>query len=198
MLQDNKILIGKGEDPVYLLPGMANRHGLIAGATGTGKTVGYDAGNLTDAEIRSKYHGEVTTDRYGRKVPKHAHGTENLPSPTSSTRRIVEAAMRLFDRIVDPGLLVRRLNITACRVVDEDIARETPAPAVQLSLFDDVAEMERREQEEAEELKRERKLQDAMLEIKNRFGKNAILKGMNLEEGATAKERNAQIGGHKA
>ncbi len=161
-------------------------------------TVGYDVENLTNADIRSKYRGEVTTDRYGRRVPKHSHGTENLPSPTSSTKRIVEAAMRLFDRIVDPDLLVRRLNVTACRVVDEDTAKNTPAQPVQLTLFDDPEEIERRQQKEAEERERERKMQEAMLEIRHRFGKNAILKGMSLEEGATARERNTQIGGHKA
>lgn len=157
-------------------------------------TVGYDVENVTKRD----YHGEVTTDRYGRKIPKHAHGTENLLSPTSSTKRIVEAVMRLFDRIVDKKLLVRRLNITACRVVDEDTVKNAPPPSVQLTLFDDPAEVERKQREEEEELKRERKMQETMLEIKRKFGKNAILKGMNLEEGATAKERNAQIGGHKA
>ena len=157
-------------------------------------TVGYDVENVTKRD----YHGEVTTDRYGRKIPKHAHGTENLPAPTSSTKRIVEAVMRLFDRIVDQKLLVRRLNITVCRVVDEETVKNAPPSSVQLSLFDDPAEVERKQREEEEELRRERKMQETMLEIKRKFGKNAILKGMNLEEGATAKERNAQIGGHKA
>lgn len=157
-------------------------------------TVGYDVENVTKRD----YHGEVTTDRYGRKIPKHAHGTENLPSPTSSTKRIVEAVMRLFDRIVDKKLLVRRLSITVCRVVDEETVKNAPPPSVQLTLFDDPAEVERKQREEEEELRRERKMQETMLEIKRKFGKNAILKGMNLEEGATAKERNAQIGGHKA
>ena len=106
--------------------------------------------------------------------------------------------MRLFDRIVDKKLLVRRLNITVCRVVDEETVKNAPPPSVQLTLFDDPAEVERKQREEEEELKRERKMQETMLEIKRKFGKNAILKGMNLEEGATAKERNAQIGGHKA
>ena len=156
-------------------------------------TVGYDVENVTKRD----YHGEVTTDRYGRKIPKHAHGTENLLSPTSSTKRIVEAVMRLFDRIVDKKLLIRRLNITVCRVVDEETVKNAPA-SVQLTLFDDPAEVERKQREEEEELKRERKMQETMLEIKRKFGKNAILKGMNLEEGATAKERNAQIGGHRA
>lgn len=157
-------------------------------------TVGYDVENVTKRD----YHGEVTTDRYGRKIPKHAHGTENMPAPTSSTKRIVEAVMRLFDRIVDKKLLVRRLNITVCRVVDEETVKDASPPSVQLTLFDDPAEVERKQREEEEELRRERKMQETMLEIKRKFGKNAILKGMNLEEGATAKERNAQIGGHKA
>ena len=161
-------------------------------------TVGYAAENLTNPEIRSKYRGEVTTDRYGRKTPKHAHGTGHLPAPTSSAKRITEAVLQLFDRIVDPNLLVRRLNVTACRVTDEEAAKNMPAPFVQLTLFDDPQEIERQHQKEIEEQKRERKMQEAMLEIKRRFGKNAILKGMDLEEGATARERNAQIGGHKA
>ena len=161
-------------------------------------TVGYDAENLTNPAIRRAYRGEVTTDRYGRKIPKHAHGTEHLPSPTSSTKQIVGAVLRLFDRIVDPRLLVRRLNVTACRVVDEETGRKVLVPSMQLSLFDDPAEIERKQREEEREREQERKMQEALLEIKRKYGKNAILKGMDFEEGATAKERNSQIGGHKA
>lgn len=160
--------------------------------------VGYDVENLTNPAIRSGYHGEVTTDCYGRRLPKQAHGTENLPSSTSSAKQIVEAVMRLFDRIVAPQLLVRRLNITVGRVIDEESVKNEPVPAVQLSIFDDPEELERRQRKETEERMRERKMQEAMLEIKRRFGKNVILKGMNLEEGVTARERNARIGGHKA
>ena len=160
-------------------------------------TVGYDVGNLTDPEIRSQYKDPVTTDRYGRKVPKHAHGTVNLEEPTSSTRIITAAVMELFDRIVNPKLLVRRVYITACRVADESSVRQKEK-IEQLDLFMDYAALERQRKEEEAALEREKKMQHAMLEIKKKFGRNAILKGMNLEEGATARERNGQIGGHKA
>lgn len=160
-------------------------------------TVGYDMENLTDPKIRRNYQGPVTTDRYGRKVPRHAHGTVNLEKPTSSTRLVTEAVMKLYDRIVSPELLVRRIYVTACKLVEEtSVVREERME--QMNLFTDYEALERKRREEAQELERERKLQNAMLEIKKKFGKNAILKGMNLEEGATARERNQQIGGHKA
>ena len=156
-------------------------------------TVGYDIENLTDPNRRKAYRGEVTTDYYGRKVPKHAHGTANLERQTSSTRRITEAVMALYDRIVDPNLLVRRINIVACNIVPETAAVEASAYC-QLDLFGDNAA---REDEDAE-LEREKRRQQAVISIRKKFGKNAILKGMNLEEGATARDRNSQIGGHKA
>ncbi|HCG36533.1 MAG TPA: DNA methylase [Clostridiales bacterium] len=160
-------------------------------------TVGYDIENLSDPDIRKTYDGPVTADHYGRSVPKHAHGTANLYRQTSSTRLIVEAMMGLFDRIVNPKLLVRRINVTANRVVPESEAAKAPA-VEQLDLFTDYeAEREKRRQEDAA-LEREKRMQYAMLHIQEKFGKNAILKGMNLQEGATTKERNAQIGGHKA
>lgn len=160
-------------------------------------TVGYDRENLSDPEIRQKYKGPVTTDHYGRKVPKHAHGTQNLDRQTASTRLLTGAAMELFDRIVNPDLLIRRIYITACRVVRESEVQQEEV-AEQLDLFTDYEALEQRRREETAQLEREKKLQCAMLEIKKKFGKNAILKGMNLEEGATARERNGQIGGHKA
>jgi len=160
-------------------------------------TIGYDIENLTDPEIRKAYKGAVTTDHYGRNVPKHAHGTVNLKEKTSSTKVIMDAVLELFDRITDPGLLVRRIYITACRVEDESAIRPKEQME-QLDLFTDYAALERKRQEEQAALEREKKMQHAMLEIKKKFGKNAILKGMNLEEGATARERNGQIGGHKA
>lgn len=160
-------------------------------------TVGYDKGNLTDAEAHKKYQGPVTTDRYGRKVPKHAHGTVNLTAATSSARQITEAVLGLFDQIVNPGLSVRRLYVTACRVVDETSVRQQET-VTQLDLFTDYEALEAKKKEEEAKLEREKKMQQAMLEIKKKFGKNAILKGMNLEEGATARERNNQIGGHQA
>jgi len=160
-------------------------------------TVNYDRENLKDPAKRKTYHGPVETDRYGRAVPKHAHGTQNLDGYTSSAKRITQAAMELFDRIVDPGLLARQLNLTAGRVVSEIdfAAMDTPE---QLDLFTDQQAEEQRREEEAAELERERRQQETVLSIKKRFGKNAILKGVNLVDGATAKDRNGQIGGHKA
>ena len=159
-------------------------------------TVGYDIENLTDPERRKKYRGEVVVDHYGRQIPKHAHGTVNLPMYNSSTNLIVEAVVGLFDRIADPNLLVRRLNLVACHILPEHLAARDTGFA-QLDFFSDPEEDARKEQQEAE-LKREKRRQQAVLTIKKKFGKNAIVKGMNLEEGATAMDRNGQIGGHKA
>ena len=160
-------------------------------------TIGYDIENLSDPERRKQYHGPVTTDQYGRSIPKHAHGTANLDRYLSSTKLITEAMMNLFDRIVDPKLLVRRITITANRVIDEKAAQRKDEYQ-QLDLFTDYKAEEARQREEQTELEREKRMQKAMLDIKHKFGKNAILKGMNLQEGATAKDRNSQIGGHKA
>lgn len=159
-------------------------------------TVGYDADNLRLPERRQKYRGAVTTDHYGRAVPKHAHGTATLERYTSSTRLIMDAVTELYDRIVNPDLLVRRVYLTANRVRSEAEAAARGG-SEQLSLFQDMAELERRRQREQAELARERRMQQAMLAIKKKYGKNAILKGMNLEDGATTIERNGQIGGHK-
>lgn len=160
-------------------------------------TVGYDIENLTDAKRRKAYKGEIKTDRYGRQIPKHAHGTVNLDRQTSSTRLIMEAMLELFDRIMDPSLLVRRVYVTATRVVREELAVKKTR-FEQLDLFTDYQALEQKEKEEEVQFQKEKNLQKAMLDIKKKFGKNAILKGMNLEEGATARERNRQIGGHKA
>ena len=160
-------------------------------------TVGYDIENLTDSKQRGKYKGAVTVDRYGRKVPKHAHGTTNLKKQTSSTRLITEAVLELYDRIVDKDLLIRRINITANKLVDESAVSKTEE-FEQLDLFTDYQAREKEEAKEEADLEREKRMQRAMLDIKKKFGKNAILKGMNLQEGATAKDRNEQIGGHKA
>ena len=151
-------------------------------------TVGYDRAGSTDG-----YTGPRTTDPYGRSIPKPAHGTEHLPCPTASSRYIIDAAMALFDRIVDQRLPVRRMSLVADRVTAEDLSARQAQPE-QLDLFTDYAV--KKEQEAA--LKREKNLQRAVLDIKNKYGKNAILKGMNYEEGATAAQRNRQIGGHKA
>ena len=160
-------------------------------------TIGYDVENLSNPEIQKHYRGEITTDRYGRKVPKHAHGTANLERMTSSTERIVDAVMELYDRIVDDKLLVRRINLVANHIVREDsVARENVYE--QLDLFTDYEERQKLDQQEEKALQREKQMQHAMLDIKKKFGKNAIIKGMNLQEGATMQERNRQIGGHKA
>ena len=159
-------------------------------------TVGYDIESLTNPAIREQYHGEVTTDFYGRKVPKSAHGSENIGRQTSSTRLITEAVLALYDRIVDPHLLVRRLNLTTNHVVYEDTVSHQQQPT-QLDLFTDYDAIQAKEQREQEALDKERRMQEVQLAIKQRFGKNAILKGMNFQEGATAIERNAQIGGHR-
>lgn len=161
-------------------------------------TVGYDIENLKDPERRKNYKGPVTKDHYGRgDVPKHAHGTANLGRHTSSTKLILEAVSELFDRIVDKNLLARRINITANHVVDETTLPKT-ADYEQLDLFSDPVALQAQRADEAAELERERNRQLAILKITRKYGKNAILKGMNLEEGATTKERNQQIGGHKA
>jgi len=160
-------------------------------------TISYDNESLTDPVIRAKYHGPITTDHYGRPAPKHAHGTANLGRMTSSSKLITDAVMALYDRIVNPDLLVRRMNISTNNVVDESKAQGHKMP-VQLDLFTDYEELERQKQEEKAALDKERKMQEAVLSIKKKYGKNAILKGLNFEEGATAKERNQQIGGHKA
>ena len=160
-------------------------------------TVGYDIENLKNPELRRRYSGEITTDNYGRAVPKHAHGSENLGRYTSSSKQILQAVTTLFERVVDPLLLVRRMNLVANHVVYEaELPKENTVE--QLDLFTDYAAREEREKQEAADQQRERRRQEALLSIKKKFGKNAIMKGMNLEEGATAKERNATIGGHKA
>lgn len=160
-------------------------------------TIGYDRENLSDPDVKNSYFGEVTTDRYGRKVPKHAHGTANLEKQTSSTKAIVKAVLELYDRIINPKFLVRRITLGANHVVDEDLAVSEPV-FEQMDLFTDYAALQREQEAEEAERSRERSLQQAMLDIKKKYGKNAILKGMNLAEGATAMERNCQIGGHRA
>ena len=161
-------------------------------------TVGYDIENLTDPERRKKYHGAVVKDHYGRQIPKHAHGTINLDGHTSSTKKIMCAASELYDRIVDKNLLVRRLNIVANHVVPEADAPKKNESYEQLDLFTDYDALAAKKEKEDAELAREKKMQQALITIKKRFGKNAVLRGMNFEDGATAKDRNEQIGGHKA
>ena len=199
-------------------------------------TVGYDIENLSDPERRKAYKGEITVDGYGREIPKHAHGTGNLPFSTASTKLTTDCVLEVFDRVVDESLLTRRISITANNLVlESEYKRESEVASAepeQISMFDmlaggdDSQAPERVSSKEAtacseqdkpnstmvaesisgsaasdkseDALEKEKQVQEAMLKIKKRFGKNAILKGTNLQEGATAKERNAQIGGHKA
>lgn len=160
-------------------------------------TIGYDVENLNNAEREKEYSGEVTTDRYGRKIPKHAHGTANIGRYTSSTRLIVDTTMKLYDEIINKKLLIRRINISANRLIPENEASENAAPE-QLDIFTNYEEVERQKQAAEAEFEREKRLQNTIISLKKKFGKNTILKGMNFEEGATAKDRNQQIGGHKA
>ncbi|MBO5473646.1 MAG: DNA methylase [Lachnospiraceae bacterium] len=160
-------------------------------------TIGYDIENLTNSAIRKSYKGEITTDRYGRQIPRHAHGTVNLERQTSSTRLITEAVLDLYDRITDPKLLVRRVTVGANRLVKESDVTGTVSYE-QMDLFTDYGALEQERAKQDEMLVKERKLQEAMLSVKKKYGKNAILKGMDLQEGATTMERNRQIGGHKA
>lgn len=199
-------------------------------------TVGYDIENLSDPERRRAYKGEITVDGYGREIPKHAHGTGNLPFSTASTKLTTDCVLEVFDRVVDESLLTRRISITVNNLVlESEYKRESEVASAepeQISMFDmlaggdDSQAPERVSSKEAtvyseqdkpnstmvaesilgstgndndeDALEKEKQVQEAMLKIKKRFGKNAILKGTNLQEGATAKERNAQIGGHKA
>ena len=158
-------------------------------------TVGYDVENLKNEQGRRRYQGEIKVDRYGREIPKHAHGTENLRGYTASMEELMTACLRLYDRIVDEDLLIRRLTLSACRVVRESDADKCKT-CEQLDIFSMIEEETKKMDERSEE--KERRIRSAMLDIRRRYGKNAILKGTSLEEGATAKERNSQIGGHKA
>lgn len=160
-------------------------------------SIGYDIENLKDPERLKAYQGPVTTDGYGRTVPKAVSGSTNLGRLTSSSKHLLEAMTALFDRIVDPGLLVRRVALSAGRVVDEaEAARATTIE--QLDLFTDYEALKALKAQEDAELAKERRLQQTILSIKKKYGGNALLKGMNLEAGATTQERNKQIGGHRA
>ncbi len=162
-----------------------------------GLVISYDRTCLERPEIRAKYKGPVTLDYYGRPAPKAATGSINLGEHTSSTRRIMDAMMELYDRIVDPNLLVRRVNVTANNTIDERTAKETPR-FEQMDLFTNYEEKEETRQQNHLEDEREKRAQKALLELKKKFGKNAVLRGTDLQEGATMIERNQQIGGHKA
>lgn len=160
-------------------------------------TIGYDIENLTNPDTKSSYHGEITIDRYGRRTPKHAHGTANLKEQTSSTKIIIEAMMELFERIIDKNLTVRRVTVTANKVVPENTVQKKSC-FEQMDLFTDYTALEKEKQQEEAALQREKKVQKAILDIQKKYGKNALVKGMNLQDGAMTMERNAQVGGHKA
>ena len=158
-------------------------------------TVGYDIESLTNPEIRAKYHGKITTDHYGRQVPVHAHGTINIDRHTSSGKILIEKVAELYDRIINPDLLVRRLTLSINHLISEDNIKDKPK-TVQLDLYTDYEELKRQQEIEEAELSKERRRQEAVLRIKKMFGKNAILKGLNYTDGATQRDRNQQIGGH--
>ena len=159
-------------------------------------TINYDWESLTDPEIRKKYKGPVTKDWYGRPAPKHAHGTANLKQPTSSGEEITAAVMSIYNRTVHPDLLIRRITIALGRVIPEEDIRENTYE--QLDLFTDYAARQKEKEADEEKRKKERQLQEAMLSIRERYGSEAVMKGLNLQEGATGRERRRQIGGHKA
>lgn len=158
-------------------------------------TIGYDVESLTDSAIRAKYTGKITTDHYGRQVPAHAHGTINFEQPTSSANILIAKVAELYDRIVNSDLLVRRLTLSINHLVNEEDLKNN-ARAVQLNLFTDYEELKRKQEAANAELAKERRRQEAILNIKRMFGKNAILKGLNYSDGATQRDRNEQIGGH--
>ncbi len=159
-------------------------------------TIGYDIENLTNPEIRKLYNGEITIDRYGRNIPKHAHGTINLKEKTSSTKAIMEAIEELYNRIINKNILVRRINVVANNVVDESEIEKSKNEE-QISLFVDYQKKELENEIEKNKRQKENNLQHTIIDLKKKFGKNAILKGMNLEKDGTTIERNSQIGGHK-
>lgn len=159
-------------------------------------TIGYDIECLTNPSIERRYKGEITIDAYGRKVPKHSHGTANIDHKTSSTKTITNEVMKLYDKIVNPILLVRRLNVTACNIVNEEYKESTPI-IEQIDLFTNYEEVSKQKEKSLKDEIEEKKIQKALLNIKKKYGKNSILKAMNYEEGATAKNRNLEVGGHK-
>ena len=158
-------------------------------------TINYDTESLTDPDIRSRYHGRITTDYYGRSVPLHSHGTINISEPTSSASVIINHVARLYDNIVNPILLVRRLSLSINHLVGENLVVTSPE-VEQLDLFTDYEALRREKEARRASLSRERRRQEAVLRIKKMFGKNAILKGLNYADGATQRSRNRQIGGH--
>jgi len=159
-------------------------------------TIGYDIENLTNLDIKESYQGEIVKDHYGRQIPKPAHGTINIDHKTSSSKIIMEHMLKLYDKITNKNLLIKRINITANNVISEDLIRDIPIYQ-QYDLFTDYKQLEENKNKQKEEELKDKKIQNVMLDIKNKYGKNAILKGMNLEDGGTTIDRNKQIGGHR-
>ena len=159
-------------------------------------TIGYDIENLTNPEIKNQYDGEITIDMYGRRIPKHAHGTTNLNHKTASSKVIIKAVMELYDKIIDRRLLIKRINISANNLIDEEKVKDEKIYE-QFDLFTSTEQIDEKRQKEKIDEQKEKILQRTLLDIKEKYGKNAILKAMNLEAGATTIERNQQIGGHK-
>ncbi len=153
-------------------------------------TIGYDVSNLTDNNINRLYHGDIVLDNYGRKIPKHSHGTVNINHKTSSSKIITDNVVLLYDRIVNPLLLIRRINITACNLVNENYKERSYE---QLDIFTNYEEIDKKKNDE----EKEKNIQKVILDIKKKYGKNSILKGINLEDGATSIARNEEVGGHK-
>lgn len=160
-------------------------------------SLGYDAQNISDERIQCVYTGEITKDHYGRDVPKGAHGSENIEHFTFSSREITAAALRLYRKIVNPNLLIRRLNITVNHVIPE-VSLPHQTSIKQLELFVDYDAFEKKEKEDKEIKEKERRLMETTISLKKKFGKNSILKGLNWQDGSTMRDRNSQIGGHKA
>lgn len=160
-------------------------------------TIGYDVESLTNKAISSRYKGQIKKDFYGRNVPVHSHGTINIDRPTSSARILIEKTAELYDRIVNPNLLIRRLTLSINHLIDE-FRINRHKYAVQPDLFSDYEEIKRKREAESRENAKERRRQEALLHLRKKFGKNVVLRGLNYAEGATQKDRNKQIGGHKA
>jgi DNA polymerase V len=157
----------------------------------------YDVENLTNTQRAAEFHGEISRDWYGRLAPRAAHGSENLGRRTSSAKLIMNAACSIYDRIVDKELLVRRFYVNVVNLVSEN-SPDYSAAEQQLDMFTDYEEQKKQKQAEDAELDKEHAMQEALLKIRERFGKNAVVRGLNMQECATAMDRNKQIGGHKA
>lgn len=160
--------------------------------------VGYDIENLTDKKRAVKYRGAVVSDHYGRHVPKPVHGSRNLGRQTSSANKIMEATASVYDDIVDRNLLVRRFTVTVNHLIPESEAKLVYPMEEQLDFFSDYATVEQARTAEEKKLERELKIQKTLISIRDRYGKNAIVKGLNMKKDATAMERNGMVGGHKA